>query len=186
MKAKASQTITSEAAANEVAPGTANLSQAVSSQATPEAAANQSNQITQPATNKKPKAAKPVGRPRAYTPEAFLQKAQEYIQYTQETPYEVYVSVRGEAKPIPKKYPVNVYDFCFFARIHRDTYYGYRRQKEYFEAFTLIDTYIKAAQYSGAMIGEFNSTFVARINELAENVNNHITGEQVIKVKFKE
>ena len=125
------------------------------------------------------------GKPKSYTPEEFYEKALEYIEMTREKTYDICVPAKGEVIPIPKKYPVNIYDFCFFAGIHRDTYFEYRKQKDYSDAFTLIDTYIKAIQYNGAITGEFNANFVARINDVADNLNNTIK-EKVIKVKFGE
>ncbi|MCD8041502.1 MAG: DNA-packaging protein [Tannerellaceae bacterium] len=126
------------------------------------------------------------GRPRAYTPEAFLKKCYEYIELTKQKTYDIAVLARGETVALPKKYPVNIYDFCFFAGINRDTYFEYRKQKEYQDCFAVIDTYIKSVQYSGAITGEFNSNFVARINDVAEHVKSNITEEKIIKVKFGE
>lgn len=126
------------------------------------------------------------GRPPKYTPEEFYKKCQEYVGLTKDKTYDTNVILRGEAGTMSKRYPVNIYDFCFFAEIHKDTYFEYRKKKEYADSFTLIDMYIKSSQYKGAMTGEFNSNFVARINDVADNVNNNVVQEQVIKVKFGE
>lgn len=126
------------------------------------------------------------GKPRSYEPEEFLEKVKEYIELREVETYDIRVPAKGEVLPIPKRYPVNIYDFCYFAGIHRDTYFEYRKQQEYSDAFVCIDTFIKATQYNGAITGEFNSNFVARINDVADNINGHITQEQVIKVKFGE
>lgn len=109
-----------------------------------------------------------VGQPPAYTPSELLDKAKKYFEYAEHNPVMIEVPSKVGPMEIAKRYPVNIYDFCRFAEIHRDTFYEYKSRKEYSDTCAYIDTYIKAGQFSGAITGEFNSNFVSRINDLAE------------------
>lgn len=110
----------------------------------------------------------PAGRPRSYTPESFLEIAEKYVQYADDNPVMIEVPSKAGPMKMAKRYPLNVWDFCRFAGIGIDSYYRYRKNPEYSDASSYIDVNIKAAQFCGAITGEFNGNFVARINDLTE------------------
>lgn len=124
------------------------------------------------------------GKPRSYTPAGLMSVAEEYFKYAEENPVEIFVASKSGPMALPKRYPVNIYDFCRFAGINRDTYYNYKKDAEYSDTCNYIDTQIKAAQYSGAITGEFNSNFVARMNDLAEKQHTQHSGDPQIQVNI--
>lgn len=54
------------------------------------------------------------------------------------------------------------------------------------ETIEWIEAVVRTQQYEGAMLGVFNPNFTARMNGMADNVNQHTTSDPVIRVNVKD
>lgn len=81
----------------------------------------------------------------------------------------------GEQIPVRVDVPPNIWGFCLFAEINRQTYYTYVNggedsniDKELIDIFTRVDDDIKQKQITGAAVNLYNANIVARLNGLKE------------------
>ena len=81
----------------------------------------------------------------------------------------------GEQIPVRVDVPPNIWGFCLFADINRQTYYKYLNgkdedniDKKLTYIFTRVDDDIKQKQITGAAVNLYNANIVARLNGLKE------------------
>ncbi len=92
----------------------------------------------------------------------------------------------GEVISVEVPVPPNIWGFCLFADIERQTYYNYvggkseNLNEELIDIFTRVDDDIKSKQITGATVNLYNHAIVARLNGLKEAVQiDQTTPEQI-------
>lgn len=92
----------------------------------------------------------------------------------------------GEVISVEVPVPPNIWGFCLFADIDRQTYYNYvggdseNLNKELIDIFTRVDDDIKQKQITGATVNLYNQAIVARLNGLTESIKvENATPEQI-------
>ena len=92
----------------------------------------------------------------------------------------------GDVISVEVPVPPNIWGFCLFADIDRQTYYDYIRgnsenlNKELIDIFARVDDDIKQKQITGATVNLYNQAIVARLNGLTESIKvENATPEQI-------
>lgn len=97
----------------------------------------------------------------------------------------------GEQIPVRVDVPPNIWGFCLFADINRQTYYKYLKgkeedniSKELTDIFTRVDDDIKQKQIAGATVNLYNANIVARLNGLKDVQQVENTNPDVINISI--
>lgn len=92
----------------------------------------------------------------------------------------------GDVISVEVPVPPNIWGFCLFADIDRQTYYNYVGGKsenineELIDIFARVDDDIKQKQITGATVNLYNQAIVARLNGLTESIKvENATPEQI-------
>ena len=136
----------------------------------------------------------PVGRPpRFKNANELWEKFVEYCHYVDNNPWQLKSGssaiddrgeeaksnyLRQEVKPVQRAY--TLYGFCAFAGIHykwADFYKNYKDKQGFKQVLDQIENVVCAQQVDGAMINQFNSSLVARLNGLADKTIQEIVGK---------
>jgi len=95
----------------------------------------------------------------------------------------------GEQIAVRVDVPPNIWGFCLFADINRQTYYKYLNgkeedniSKELTDIFTRVDDDIKQKQITGAAVNLYNANIVARLNGLKDVQQVENTNQDVINI----
>lgn len=54
------------------------------------------------------------------------------------------------------------------------------------EVFEIIETIVRTEQVEGALVGQYKESLVARINGIADNINQNNTGNAVVRVTVRD
>ena len=143
----------------------------------------------------------PCGRPLKFSKaEKLWEKFVEYCDYVDGNPWQVKSAsnsidsrsgtnvnaLRQEVRPVQRAY--TLYGFCAFAGIHykwadfRKNYYP--KSDDFKRVIDTIENVICAQQVDGAMINQFNSGLVARLNGIADKQITELTGKDGEEFKF--
>lgn len=97
----------------------------------------------------------------------------------------------GEQIAVRVDVPPNIWGFCLFADINRQTYYKYLNGKEednidkkLTDIFTRVDDDIKQKQITGAAVNLYNANIVARLNGLKDVQQVEQTNPDVINISI--
>jgi hypothetical protein len=97
----------------------------------------------------------------------------------------------GEQIPVRVDVPPNIWGFCLFAGINRQTYYKYLNGKEednidkkLTDIFTRVDDDIKQKQITGAAVNLYNANIVARLNSLKDVQQVESTNQEQIVINI--
>ena len=143
----------------------------------------------------------PVGRPpRFKKPEELWDKFVEYCDWVDDNPWQLKSGssaiddrgreeksnfLRQEVRPVQRAY--TLYGFCAFAGIHykwADFRKNYVEKMGFKQVIDQIENVVCAQQVDGAMINQFNSGLVARLNGLAERTIQEIVGRDGEEFKW--
>lgn len=125
----------------------------------------------------------PKGRPRQIKyPEDFLKLFEEYKIYCLENPRFTYTASLGKVVKVPHPKPLTIEGFETFAHTKGVSVCNYLENRndaysDFYDVVTRIKREIRGDQIEGAVVGQFNSSIVARINgltEKTENINRNI------------
>lgn len=143
----------------------------------------------------------PVGRPPRFKNSGELwQKFVEYCDWVDDNPWQLKSGsssiddrgreeksnfLRQEVKPVQRAY--TLYGFCAFAGIHykwADFYKNYRDKQGFKQVLDQIENVVCAQQVDGAMIHQFDSSLVARLNGFADKQQMELTGRDGEEFKW--
>ena len=118
-----------------------------------------------------------------YNPEQIWQLAMRYFEWCDANPFiEDKVGffegtpTNGEVK---KQRPYSLDGLCIALGIARNTWNQWRKNPTFSDLVSQLDMILREQKVSGAAAGIFNASIVSRLEGLAENVNNHHSGEGV-------
>ena len=132
------------------------------------------------------------GRPRSFnSPKALWNKAIEYFKWVDENPWQrKTASQANKTSGISSSNHLNqnvqifqraytLYGFCAFAGICKwaDFKRNYIERDGFLEVINMIENIVTAQQVDGAMLRQFDSNLVARLNGIADTIKNEITGK---------
>ena len=136
----------------------------------------------------------PVGRPpRFKKPDELWDKFVEYCDWVDNNPWQLKSGssaiddrgkeeksnfLRQEVRPVQRAY--TLYGFCAFAGIHykwADFRKNYADKLGFKQVIDQIENVVCAQQVDGAMINQFNSGLVARLNGIADKTIQEIVGK---------
>lgn len=137
------------------------------------------------------------GRPRKFdTPEELWNKALEYFEWEDSHPWELKSAANSMVQNDEESYsgkrrnsvsqnvrvlqvPYTVYHLQAFLGISRwaDFKRNYAERDGFLEVINAIDSIITGQQVKGAMVRQFDSNLVARLNGIAEVTKSEITGK---------
>lgn len=104
--------------------------------------------------------------PKFDSPEKIAKRAREYFEWCQNETLdeEKLFAFQGEVTrdTIYHKRPFTQAGLCIFLEISEDTWRNYRKKPEFFEVVSEIDKVIYEQKFSGASVGLFNSSIIAR------------------------
>ncbi len=60
------------------------------------------------------------------------------------------------------------------------------QEKELLYTISLIESIVRSQQIEGGMVGTYNASLTARINGLADNVNQNNTGAPTLKISVRD
>lgn len=114
-----------------------------------------------------------IGKPKAYTPETLLEKANAYFEWACNNPWYKNEAVKsgdnvGDIIPIPTARPLTTQGFCVYAGITYQTFLNYEAQQEYLEVIRHIRNITYTQKLEGAAVGAFNANIIARDLGLAD------------------
>ena len=96
----------------------------------------------------------------------------------------------GEVISVEVPVPPNIWGFCLFAEINRQTYYDYiggnseNLNKELIDIFARVDDDIKQKQVTGATVNLYNQAIVARLNGLTESIKVEQSNPEQINISI--
>lgn len=111
------------------------------------------------------------------SPETLLNECYDYFEWCNENPIYSYDVVRGgelagtELK-IKHDKPYSIDGLCVYLGITYQTFSNYEKEdsyKDFFEVISHVREIIRENQVSGAIVGKFNSSIVARINNISDS-----------------
>lgn len=130
------------------------------------------------------------GRETTYTPDALLEKANEYFKWCIDTPLmeEQLFHYQGDITKgkASKMRPFSLEGFCNYAEIIRQTFLNYEKREEFLEVTTRIRQIIENQQFEGAAAGLLNPNIIARKLGLVDKKEQKITGEQPLFPPMKD
>ena len=142
-----------------------------------------SRQLAAPKGNEYYKVRSKDGRTKQYTPLQFLEKANEYFQWSKDNPLKEELVFHSQGiitkTTTNKKRPYSIEGLCLFAEIVPDTFRNYSKHDEYFEVCTHIRNVIETQQFEGATTGFFNHAIIARKLGLADRKDITSGGEKI-------
>ena len=123
---------------------------------------------------------KEVGRPRAIeSVEDFRRQSQDYIDWVLSNPVykTVTASFQGEINylKVPHSRPMTQYGWASHLGIGLSTLKDYGARDEFSAIFKAFSDYMTAYNIDGATSGDFNGNIIARIEGLADKVQNDLT-----------
>lgn len=116
--------------------------------------------ITEPITEIKIK--KHIGRPAVYTPEALLDKINEYISIKLEERLQVNKLSGGKQVTIETVAPMTIQGFCAYSGLLRKIWYEYAQKDAYRDIISRAKDYFFDYKFKYAAVGVFDSNLVAR------------------------
>lgn len=131
------------------------------------------------------------GRDKTFaTPEELWGKACEYFQWCDEHPIIQKDWVGKDADEVEREKPVpyTLDGLCFYLGITDDTLRNYGKEKGYelyFGVYTRIMQVVRAQKFTGAAVGLFNASIIARDLGLSEKTENNNTNKNEYKVTLK-
>ena len=129
------------------------------------------------------------GRDFKYTPEKLWEEAIEYFEWVEANPLQeekgfAYMgSVTKEN--FNKMRAMTIIGFCLYADINVDTFYEYRKSKDFSEITTRIENIIRDQKFSGAAAELLNANIIARDLGLVDKVEQSGTTKTDITVTTK-
>lgn len=122
------------------------------------------------------------GRHPEYTPEALLQRANEYFEWVEQNPFkeEVIFHAQGLITKdyVTKKRPLTLEGFCIYANIVKNTFYSYEKNKDFVNITSYIRETIENQQLELASAGFLNANIIARKLGLSDKSEVKVTQEQ--------
>lgn len=120
------------------------------------------------------------------SPEILWDAAKEYFEATVGRPWIQKDWVGKDAVPVDRKTtpPFTVQGLCVFLEINPDTWYEYRKRKDFSDICTRIETIIYTQKFEGASVGAYNANIIARDLGLIDKTEE--LGKQTIKVTIKK
>lgn len=122
------------------------------------------------------------GRHPEYTPEALLQRANEYFEWVEQNPFkeEVIFHAQGLITKdyVTKKRPLTLEGFCIYANIVKNTFYSYEKSKDFVNITSYIRETIENQQLELASAGFLNANIIARKLGLSDKSEVKVTQEQ--------
>src|SRR4051794_37310232 len=110
-------------------------------------------------------------KPKSYTPELLWKKAIEYVKWVGNNPLiEEKVFANGKRMKVKKMRAMTQQEFCLFARICRDTFNQYEKEKEYSDICGRIRDIFYTQKVQGAAADLLNHAIIARETGLADKV----------------
>lgn len=122
------------------------------------------------------------GRQPIYTPEALLQRANEYFEWAENNPFKEQVIFHAQGlitkDYVTKPRPLTLEGFCIYANIIRQTFLNYEKVKDFLEVTTYIRSVIENQQLEMASAGFLNPNIIARKLGLSDKSEVRVTQEQ--------
>jgi len=122
------------------------------------------------------------GRHPEYTPEALLERANEYFEWVEQNPFkeEVIFHAQGLITKdfVTKKRPLTLEGCCIYANITRQTFLNYEKEKDFFDVTTYIRSVVENQQLELASAGFLNPNIIARKLGLSDKSEVKVTQEQ--------
>jgi hypothetical protein len=122
------------------------------------------------------------GRQPEYTPEALLQRANEYFEWVEQNPFKEEVLFHSQGiitrDYVTKKRPLTIEGFCIYANIVKNTFYSYEKSKDFVNITSYIRETIENQQLELASAGFLNANIIARKLGLSDKSEVKVTQEQ--------
>lgn len=122
------------------------------------------------------------GRHPEYTPEALLQRANEYFEWVEQNPFkeEVIFHSQGVITKdfVTKKRPLTLEGFCIYANIVKNTFYSYEKKQDFMHITSYIRETVENQQLELASAGFLNANIIARKLGLTDKSEVKVTQEQ--------
>ena len=122
------------------------------------------------------------GRHPEYTPEALLERANEYFEWVEQNPFkeEVIFHAQGVITKdfVTKKRPLTLEGFCIYANIVKKTFWTYERTQDFIQVTSYIRETIENQQLELASAGFLNPNIIARKLGLSDKSEVKVTQEQ--------
>lgn len=131
-----------------------------------------------------------TGRDTEYTPESFLEKANEYFQWCEDNPLEAQEIVKYRDShtkdTVSKLRPFTIEGFAIYADICTKTFYNYESRPEFLHIVTRIKEIIRNQKFEGAASGFFNPSIIARDLGLRDNQDITTNGANLSTLSTEE
>lgn len=128
---------------------------------------------------------KKVGRPKRFdTADDLWEAACGYFQFCDDNPWHKNEVLKGgedpgRIVPVPTSRPYTIQGMCLHINLDDNTFYRYSSEEGYeqfHEVCKRIRQVIYTQKFEGAAVGAFNANLIARDLDIAEKVNNNISG----------
>lgn len=122
-------------------------------------------------------------KPKKYSPEEVLNKANEYALWCEKNPlYEMKVFGTGVKMKVPKMRAMTIQGFCLFANMSSRMFYEYEKDEAYREIITHVKEIFFSQKFEGAAADLLNPNIIAR--ELGLKDQSDVTHSGEINLHF--
>jgi len=119
-------------------------------------------------------------KPKSYTPQALWKKAVEYVKWVAENPLPAEkVFSNGKRLKEKKLRAMTIQEFCLFAKITRETFNQYEKEKDYSDICLRIKDIFFNQKFQGAAADMFNHAIIARELGLADKTDITTNGKAI-------
>ena len=137
-------------------------------------------------------------KPKKYTPEALWEKALEYFEWCDNSPWHKNEAIKsgdmaGSIIEVPTKRPYTKEGLCVYLNISLQTLLNYESAENYethFEVTKHINNIIRANQLEGASVGAYNPSIISQllglVNKQSVEHSGEITQKNIISFGGKE
>jgi hypothetical protein len=122
------------------------------------------------------------GRQPEYTPEALLQRANEYFEWVEQNPFKEEVLFHSQGivtrDYVTKKRPLTLEGFCIYANIVKKTFWNYEKSQDFLQVTSYIRETVENQQLELASAGFLNANIIARKLGLSDKSEVKVSQEQ--------
>jgi hypothetical protein len=127
------------------------------------------------------------GRDYKYTPDALWDEAIEYFKWIDDNPIKANQNLgTRNVNEVKFKRPYTLIGFCLFADISTDTFYSYKKNKDFIAITHKIENIIYNQKFEGATIGIFKEQIIIRELGLKEQSEIEEIKKDYSKLSYKE
>lgn len=103
------------------------------------------------------------------TLEDFQKPVLEYIEQTLDTKWESEEVSAGKVLIKNKAIPLTIKGLCGHLVIHKDTWYEYKKRKDFTDFCTRVEEFMRNYTMTGAFVGDFNHALTARYYGISDS-----------------